>query len=76
MKSPSSVHTCTSQGIFGCVVGYIVDEWVVGSSRCGNEINVGQNLVFLVVVEKNTSMSDMAEAWATRTRKRSMAAVS
>ena len=30
--------------------------------------NVGQNL-------ENTSMSDMAEAWATRTRKRSMAAV-
>ena len=37
MKSPSSVQTCTSQGTFGWVVGYMVDERVVVSSRYDNE---------------------------------------
>ena len=47
MKSPSSLQTCTSQGTFGCVVGYMVGEWVVvGSSRYANENenDVGQIL--------------------------------
>ena len=46
VKSPSSVQTCTSQGTFGWVVGYMVDARVVVSSRCKNESETKkQNLV-------------------------------
>ena len=37
VKSPSSLQMCTSQGTFGCVVGYMVGEWVVVESRYGKE---------------------------------------
>ena len=72
MKSPSSVQTCTSQGTFGWVVGYMVDERVVVSSRYDNESETKkQNLVSSQ--RKSTSFSAMAEAWPTmRRKKRSM----
>ena len=40
VKSPSSVHTCSLHGIFGCVVGYIVDERVVVTSLCKYECEI------------------------------------
>ena len=40
VKSPSSVQTCSLHGIFGCVVGYIVDERVVVTSLCKYECEI------------------------------------
>ena len=63
MKSPSSVQTCTSQGTFGWVVGYMVDERVVVSSCYESESETKKR-------RKNTSFSAMAEAWPTMRRKK------
>ena len=52
VKSPSSVQTCTSQGTFGWVVGYMVDERVVVSSRYENESETTKNRIWSAVKGK------------------------